>query len=151
MPEIAPGTIDFLINLGMKALAAVSIPAAGWMVAAWTRKNVRKHAARNPVLDATLAIVLGKFARILILVVTVIAVLNQFGVQTASLIAMLGTAGLAIGLALQGALSNVAAGMLLLVLRAFRVGEYVEFGSTGEPSTKSGCSSRICILRITSA
>ncbi len=130
MPEVTPEAIDFLIDLGMKALAAVAILVAGWMVAAWTQRAVRKHAARSPDLDATLAIVFGKFARILILIVTVIAVLNEFGVQTASLIALLGTAGLAIGLALQGALSNVAAGILLLVLRPFRIGDYVEFAST---------------------
>ena len=130
MPEISPGTIDFLINLGLNALAAVAILVAGWLVAAWAQKTVRKRAARSPVIDATLAIVLGKIARILILIVTVISVLNQFGVQTASLVALLGTAGLAIGLALQGALSNVAAGILLLVLRPFRVGDFVEFAST---------------------
>ena len=129
MPEITPGTIDLLISMGIKALAAIAILVAGWLVAAWAQQTVRKRAARSPVLDATLAIVLGKFARILILIVTVIAVLNQFGVQTASLIALLGTAGLAIGLALQGALSNVAAGILLLVLRPFRVGDFVEFSS----------------------
>jgi small conductance mechanosensitive channel len=130
MPEISPGTVDFLINLGINALAAVAILVAGWLIAAWTQKTVRERAARSPVVDATLAIVLGKIARILVVIVTVIAVLNQFGVQTASLIALLGTAGLAIGLALQGALSNVAAGILLLVLRPFRVGDFVEFAST---------------------
>lgn len=130
MPEISPGTIDFLINLGINAVAAVAILVAGWLVAAWAQRTVRKRAARSPVIDATLAMVLGKIARILVLIVTVIAVLNQFGVQTASLIALLGTAGLAIGLALQGALSNVAAGILLLVLRPFRVGDFVEFAST---------------------
>jgi small conductance mechanosensitive channel len=58
--------------------------------------------------------------------VTVVLVLDQFGVQTASLIAVLGAAGIAIGLALQGTLSNVAAGVMLLVLRPFRVGHFVE-------------------------
>jgi len=130
MLEISPGSVAFLINLGMNALAAVAILVAGWLIAAWAQKTVRNHADQNPVLDETLAISLGKIARVLILVVTVIAVLNQFGVQTASLVALLGTAGLAIGLALQGALSNVAAGILLLVLRPFRVGDFVEFAST---------------------
>jgi len=130
MPETTPEAIDFLINLGMNALAAVAILVAGWIVAAWTARAVRKRADQSPLLDPTLALVLGKIARGLVLVVTVIAVLNQFGVQTTSLIAILGTAGLAIGLALQGALSNVAAGILLLVLRPFRVGDYVEFAST---------------------
>jgi small conductance mechanosensitive channel len=131
MPEITQGTIDSLINLSANAIAAIAILVAGWLIAAWAQKSVRIRAERNAVVGVTLAIVLGQIARILILIVTVISVLNQFGVQTASLVALLGTAGLAIGLALQGALSNVAAGILLLVLRPFRVGDYVEFASTG--------------------
>jgi small conductance mechanosensitive channel len=129
MPEITPGTVEFVISLGIQALAAVAILVAGWLIAGWAQKTILRRASRSPVLHATLAMVLGKIARFLILIVTVIAVLNQFGVQTTSLIALLGTAGLAIGLALQGALSNVAAGILLLILRPFRVGDFVEFGS----------------------
>jgi small conductance mechanosensitive channel len=63
------------------------------------------------------------------MVFTLIAVLNRFGVQTTSLIAMLGAAGLAIGLALQGALSNVAAGVMILVFRPFKIGDAVRLGS----------------------
>ncbi len=76
---------------------------------------------------APLVLLLGKVTRVLI--VTAIAVLNQCGVQTTSLIAILGTAGLTVGLALQGMLSNVASGILLLVLRPFRIGDLVEFAS----------------------
>jgi small conductance mechanosensitive channel len=64
-----------------------------------------------------------------VLIVVLVTVLSQFGVQTASIIAALGAAGLAIGLALQGTLQNIAAGIMLLVLRPFKVGEYVEGGS----------------------
>lgn len=128
--EISPQTIDFLISMGMQALAAIGIMIGGWLIAAIAQRAVRKRAERSKVLDTTLAIVLAKSTRVLILVVTLIAVLNQFGVQTTSLIALLGAAGLAIGLALQGALSNVAAGIMLLVLRPFRVGDFVEFGAT---------------------
>jgi small conductance mechanosensitive channel len=66
------------------------------------------------------------FVRYAVLVVVVIMVLGQFGVQTASIITALGAAGLAIGLALQGTLQNIAAGIMLLVLRPFRVGEYID-------------------------
>lgn len=128
--EISQQTVDFLIDLGMQALAAIIILIAGWVIAATAERAVRKRAERSTVLDPTLAIVLAKVTRVLVLAVTVIAVLNQFGVQTTSLVALLGTAGLAVGLALQGALSNVAAGIMLLVLRPFRVGDVVEFGST---------------------
>ncbi|CAG0891694.1 unnamed protein product [Cyprideis torosa] len=71
------------------------------------------------------------FAKYAILAVSLVAVLGQFGIQTASLLAVLGAAGLAIGLALQGTLSNVAAGAMLLILRPFKVGDYIEFGSAG--------------------
>jgi len=64
-----------------------------------------------------------------LLALILVMVLGQFGVQTASIIAMLGAVGLAIGLALQGTLQNIAAGIMLLVLRPFRVGEYVEIGA----------------------
>ena len=113
--EISPAMIDFPISLGMQALAAIAILIGGWLIAAVAQRAVRKRAERSKVLDTTPAIVLSKFNRVLILAVTLIAVLNQFGVQTTSLIALLGAAGLAIGLALQGTLSNVAAGIMLLV------------------------------------
>ncbi|MEM6781568.1 MAG: mechanosensitive ion channel family protein, partial [Pseudomonadota bacterium] len=73
----------------------------------------------------------GGFAKYAILAVAIVAVLGQFGVQTASLLAVLGAAGLAIGLALQGTLSNVAAGVMLLILRPFNVGDYIEFAGNG--------------------
>jgi small conductance mechanosensitive channel len=74
----------------------------------------------------------ASLAKYLVLAITVIAVLNQFGVQTTSLIAVLGAAGLAIGLALQGTLSNVAAGVMLLFFRPFKIGDYIDAsGITG--------------------
>ncbi len=128
--NISPETIDFLISIGMQVLAAIAILVAGWILAATAERAVRNRARRSAVLDSTLAITLAKVTRALVLAITVIAVLNQFGVQTASLIALLGAAGLAVGLALQGTLSNVASGIMLLALRPIRVGDFVEVGST---------------------
>jgi small conductance mechanosensitive channel len=76
-------------------------------------------------MDPTLKPLLVKLVRYAILAITLVAVLGQFGVQTTSLIALLGATALAIGLALQGALSNVASGVMLLLLRPFKVGDYV--------------------------
>ena len=126
--KITPETIEFLMGLGINALAAIAILIAGWLIATAAQRSVRRRAQKSEIIDSTLAIVLGKMTRLLILAITLIAVLNQFGVQTASLIALLGAAGLAIGLALQGTLSNVAAGIMLLVLRPIRVGNVVEVG-----------------------
>ena len=68
----------------------------------------------------------GSLARYLVLTVTVLAVLSQFGIQTTSLVAVIGAASLAVGLALQGTLSNLAAGIMLLIFRPFRVGHKVQ-------------------------
>jgi small conductance mechanosensitive channel len=77
-------------------------------------------------LDDTLFRFLGSIARYVVLAFVFIAVLNRFGVQTTSIVALLGAAGLAVGLALQGALSNVSAGVLLLIFRPYKVGDFVD-------------------------
>jgi small conductance mechanosensitive channel len=82
--------------------------------------------ARSGTVDATARPALVTVARYAVLVIAAIAALSQIGVQTASLLAALGAAGLAIGLALQGTLSNIAAGIMLLWLRPFEVGDYIE-------------------------
>jgi small conductance mechanosensitive channel len=79
--------------------------------------------------DETLRIFLSKMLRYAVLIMVGVTVLAQFGVQTASIIAALGAVGLAIGLALQGTLQNIASGIMLLVLRPFRVGEYITVGT----------------------
>ncbi|MCR2306589.1 small-conductance mechanosensitive channel MscS, partial [Salmonella enterica] len=79
-------------------------------------------------IDATVADFLSALVRYGIIAFTLIAALGRVGVQTASVIAVLGAAGLAVGLALQGSLSNLAAGVLLVMFRPFRAGEYVDLG-----------------------
>lgn len=110
----------------LDVLGAIAILILGWIVAGWVKKAVDHSLNRFPRLDETLKPLFSSTARYLILIITVIAVLNQFGVATTSIIAVLGAAGLAIGLALQGTLSNVAAGVMLLILRPFKVGDYVD-------------------------
>ena len=79
-----------------------------------------------PRIDDTLKPFLSSLVRYFIIIITLVAVLAEFGVQTTSIIAVLGAAGLAIGLALQGTLQNIAAGIMLLLLRPFRVGDYID-------------------------
>ena len=121
-PVIIQLALDWSINF----LAAVITLIVGiWFssrISIWikdTLVNVDK-------LDPTLPPVAGSVIRYALLVVTIVAVLAQFGVNTTSIIAVLGAAGLAIGLALQGTLSNVAAGVMLLFLRPFKVGNWIE-------------------------
>lgn len=109
---------------GMRVITALAILIAGWVIGNWISKRI-KGLKR---LDDTLKSFLGGLAKYAILAIAFVAVLGQLGVQTASLLAVLGAAGLAIGLALQGTLSNVAAGVMLLVLRPFNVGDYIETG-----------------------
>jgi small conductance mechanosensitive channel len=113
---------------GLSILGALIMLAVGWTVAGWAKGASLRWMSRTKRIDDTLRPVLAGLLKYLILFVTVIAVLDQFGVQTASLIAVLGAAGLAIGLALQGTLSNVAAGIMLLLFRPFRVGQYIDAG-----------------------
>jgi small conductance mechanosensitive channel len=114
-----------VVNGGIKLAVGIVILAAGWMAATWAKRGLEVGLARLPI-DLTLKPLIASLARYGILILTVLLVVQQFGVQTTSLIAVLGAAGLAVGLALQGTLSNVASGVMLLVLRPFRVGQFVE-------------------------
>ncbi len=114
---------------GLKLVGAIALLLVGRMAAGWARRIVRRSLTRSEV-DATLVPFLAKLAYYFVLVVVVIATLGVFGVQTASLIAVLGAAGLAVGLALQGTLSNFSAGLMLLLFRPFKVGDLVDAGGT---------------------
>ena len=114
-----------IVNGGIKLAIGIIILAVGWMAATWAKRGLEAGLARLPI-DLTLKPLIASLARYGILVLTVLLVVQQFGVQTTSLIAVVGAAGLAVGLALQGTLSNVASGVMLLVLRPFRVGQFVE-------------------------
>ncbi len=109
---------------GMRLLTAIAILIAGWVIGNWTSDRIQTLKK----LDDTLKTFLGGMAKYAILAIAFVAVLGQLGIQTASLLAVLGAAGLAIGLALQGTLSNVASGVMMLILRPFNVGDYIEAG-----------------------
>ncbi|HWX89418.1 MAG TPA: mechanosensitive ion channel family protein [Rhizomicrobium sp.] len=119
--DALPALTVMMVNGAWSFLIAVLILIAGWAVASWMGRWVHDLIGRSHYIDDTLKPLITNFARYAVLAITVVAVLSQFGVQTTSLIALLGAAGLAIGLALQGTLSNVASGVMLLVLRPFRV------------------------------
>jgi small conductance mechanosensitive channel len=122
---------NLLVNSGINFVAAVLILILGWTAAGWLAAWMRRILSRARHFDETLKPITVSVVRYTVLIVTLLAVLNRFGVQTTSLIAVIGAAGLAVGLAIQGALSNVAAGVMLLLLRPFRVGDYIDVGGTG--------------------
>jgi small conductance mechanosensitive channel len=113
-------------HYGIDLLGAVVILAVGWWFAGWANSAIHKNFAHRPWMDATLLPLVASIVRYTILVGALLAVLDQFGIQLTSLVAVLGAAGLAVGLALQGTLSNVAAGVMLVVLRPFHVGHEIE-------------------------
>lgn len=118
--------LDLSVTWGSDLLSAVLLLVAGAFVARYAERAVRRLIAPSKHVDPTLKPLLGSLVRYAILIFVVIAALAQFGVQTTSIIAVVGAAGLAIGLALQGTLANIAAGVMLLFLRPLEVGEYIE-------------------------
>ena len=123
--------LRLVTSYGFDFVGAIIILIVGWMLAGWARRGTLKLADRAEWIDPTLKPLLGSLVRYAVLIFTLIAVLGQFGIETTSIIAVLGAAGLAVGLALQGTLSNVASGVMILVLRPFKVGDYVETGGVG--------------------
>lgn len=118
---------DMLIQYAVNVVAAIVILIIGSIIARAV-SNALGRVMKVRGIDATVADFLAAMARYSILAFTFIAVLGRVGVQTTSVIAVLGAAGLAVGLALQGSLSNFAAGVLLVAFRPFRAGEYVDLG-----------------------
>jgi small conductance mechanosensitive channel len=115
-----------IIEYSFSVLGAIVILIVGYMIAGFVRRWVYSALKRFHNSDETLNLFLARGARYAVLILVFVTVLTQFGVQTASIIAAVGAAGLAIGLALQGTLQNIAAGIMLLFLRPFQVGDFIE-------------------------
>ncbi len=113
--------IDFAINLAI----AIAIFYVGRLVIALVVRGLHKVLQKQGV-DKSLETFVCNLVRIALLVVTIIAAISQLGIETTSFIAIFGAAGLAVGLALQGSLSNFAAGVLIVLFRPYRVGDFIE-------------------------
>ena len=121
-PEFMSGMIDSALSL----TGGVATLIIGLFIAGRMGRFIRTALTRISRIDKTLVPVAASVVRYAIIIVTIVVMLGQFGVQTTSIIAVLGAAGIAIGLALQGTLSNVAAGVMLLILRPFEAGHWIE-------------------------
>jgi small conductance mechanosensitive channel len=121
--------IALVVAYSFSALGAILILVIGWLIAGLAERWSYRAMNAFGHVDETVKRFLSKSLRYGVLILVGITVLSQFGVQTTSIIATLGAAGLAVGLALQGTLQNIAAGLMLLFLRPFRVGEYIETSS----------------------
>jgi len=126
MQDVIDNVMTIITAYGLNVVAAIVILIVGLMVAGWAKRFVLKMSAKASMVDDTLAGFFAGLTYYAVVAFVIIAVLARFGVETTSLIAVFGAAGLAIGLALQGTLSNVAAGVMLLLFRPFKVGDLVE-------------------------
>jgi small conductance mechanosensitive channel len=111
---------------GLRTVGALVILIVGWSVARLVQRALLRIGHRSQRVDLTVASFLGGLAKYLIIAFTIVAMLASIGVETTSVVAVLGAAGIAIGLALQGTLSQVAAGFMLILFRPFRVDDAVE-------------------------
>jgi small conductance mechanosensitive channel len=121
-----PALTVMLVNAALAFLAGTLILIIGWTLSRWVGRWLRDAMRNLPMIDPTLKPLIASLVRYAILAVTLVAVMGQFGIQTTSFIALVGAAGLAVGLALQGTLSNVASGVMLLGLRPFRAYDKVK-------------------------
>jgi small conductance mechanosensitive channel len=113
---------------GLSLIGAIAILIIGWMFAGWVRKKVVRLAEKSDRIDDTVGRFAASIARYAVIMFTLLAVLSQFGVETTSFIAVLGALGLAVGLALQGTLGHVASGVMLMMFRPFKIGDFISAG-----------------------
>jgi small conductance mechanosensitive channel len=125
----AAGAIVTLVaTYGLHVLGAIAILVGGWLVSRLFFRLVVELCGRSKHIDRTVTLFLANAAKYLTLGFTFVAVLTTFGVATTSFVAVLGAFGVAVGLALQGTLSNLAAGIMLVVFRPFHIGDRIETG-----------------------
>lgn len=114
----------------LSAAKALVVLILGWIAAGTIAGLVRRRVNATPRIDPTLGNFFASVVKWLVLAVVVVAVLGIFGIQATSLVAILGAASLAVGLALQGTLSDLAAGVMLVIFRPYKLGQFVDIGGT---------------------
>ncbi len=120
--------VEIITTYGLDVVGGIVILIIGWMFAGWASRTVDRLLGKSPRMDETLRKFFASIVRYAVIIFTVVAVLSQFGVETTSFIAVLGAMGLAIGLALQGTLGHVASGVMLLMFRPFKIGDFIDGG-----------------------
>jgi len=118
-----------LIEIAVKIVISVLVFVIGIFLSKAFTKIIRKASKDNINADDTAILIICRIVKYGIIIICIIMILNIFGVHSTSLLAVLGSAGLAIGLALKNTLGNIAAGIILIFLRNYRIGEFIEFGA----------------------
>jgi len=127
--------VDLLIKYGLQVLGAIVILGVGLLLARWVGNLVQKGLQRQD-MEPPIRTLLVRFVKVLVIAFTLVVALDTFGVKVAPLIAGIGIAGVGIGIALQGVLSNVMAGLSIIFTKPYRVGEYIEIaGVYGQVET----------------
>jgi len=129
--------VTLLSTWGLRIAGAIAVLIVGRLVCGVARKSVRRALEARRV-DASLVPFLSNLIYFVLLAAVIIAVLGLFGIETTSLVAVLGTAGLAVGLAIQGTLANFSSGVMLLLFRPFRVGDYIDAGGVAGTVSEIG-------------
>jgi len=135
MEQLLNKLIEWGSTFGIKLIAAIAIFVIGRIIAKGIRKLIVKVMAKRKV-DKTISSFISSLTFSALLVFVILAALSQLGIQTTSFMAIIGAAGLAIGLALQGSLSNFASGFLIILFRPFKLGDYVEAGGVSGSISK---------------
>lgn len=132
--ETLKGYVPDIINLGIALLIAIVVLAIGSKVIKLIRKIVRRSLERASV-DKGVEQFVDSLLKIVLYMILIMTVAGMLGIQTTSIVTLVGSAGVAAGLALQGSLSNFAGGVLILVLKPFKVGDYIVDCGTGNEGT----------------
>ena len=146
MEELITKLQGLLAEYGFRAVGALVILLLGWWVAKMLSNLVRRLLTKSK-MDNAIVSFLSNLTYVVLMIFVFLAVLNNLGVATTSFIAVIGAAGLAVGLALSGALANFAAGVLLLIFRPFKVDDFIE----GAGTTTGVCSRASLLPRTISA
>ena len=120
--------VALVMTYGLRVVGAIIILLIGWWVSRLLYAGVHRMLVRTERVDRTITLFLANAVRYLVLVLTFSAVLSTFGIATTSFVAVLGALGIAVGLALQGTLSSLAAGIMLVLFRPFHIGDRIESG-----------------------
>lgn len=143
MEQLVTMTSTVVATWAPRVVAAAAVMLFGWLFAGWIRSFARKALKRSPVDDILIPFLSG-LLHVGVVVIVAVTAMGVLGISTASFVAVLGAAGLAIALAFQGTFSNFAAGVMLLTFRPFEVGDYVEVG--GEAGTVREVGIFSCVL-----
>lgn len=131
--DIIDSTLAWLAGNGREFLLNLLVALVIFFVGKWVAKKLSRVVAgmlERGKVDATLCRFIARIVHVLLLTVVVLAALDRLGVKTTSLVAIIGAAGLAVGLAMQGSLSNFAAGVMIIIFRPFKVGNFIDAGGT---------------------